>query len=405
MPRVIGALCCALALLCAPADAATDGQLIAIVRTPSGDRLVTFNSDGGGVRTILSGQRLSSPGWSPDGNLIAVVDGQRVLVLELATGAARTVLDEPGAAGPTWAPDGARLALLRGSQAVTMRLDGTAAEPLPIPFSGQLSWLSWSPDGERLAYGTSGMLRTIGLDGAGDRAFATGPDLGEPAWSPDSARIAYRDGARLRIAPAGGDGDPFDLTRTGGDQPDWAPDGRELVYAFAGGVRVSAVDGGATRAVLLPADGQTVLAEPDWQPCVAGVTTSCRSGGAPPPADPASAPPGAVNRLPVPVVAPPPPRAPYLSALSTPRLDGKGRGWLLVRCDADCTVSLRLVVKLHGGRTIDGRPLSRRLRARAVMRLRMRAPERRRLVRAWVRGTVKGEDGRKRSVRIPVTIA
>src|SRR3954454_15559120 len=126
MPRVIGALCCALALLCAPADAATDGQRIAIARTTSGDRLVTFNSDGGGVRTILSGQRLSSPGWSPDGNRIAVVDGQRVLVLELAPAAARAVLDEPGAAGPTWAPDGARLALLRGSQAVTMRLDGTA---------------------------------------------------------------------------------------------------------------------------------------------------------------------------------------------------------------------------------------------------------------------------------------
>src|SRR3954469_19144644 len=142
MSRVIGALCCAFAVLCAPARAATDGQLAAIARTPAGDRLIALNPDGTGVRTLLSGQRLSSPGWSPDGNRIAVVDGQRVLVLELATGAARTVLDEPGAAGPTRAPAGARLALLRGSQAVTMRLDGTAAEPLPIPFSGQLSWLS-----------------------------------------------------------------------------------------------------------------------------------------------------------------------------------------------------------------------------------------------------------------------
>src|SRR4051794_25192669 len=120
MSRVTGALCCAFALLCAPAAAATDGQLVAIARTPAGDRLIAFNPDGGGLRTLLSGQRLSSPGWSPDGNRIAVVDGHRVLVLELATGATRTVLDEQGAAGPTWAPDGARVALLRGPDVLTM---------------------------------------------------------------------------------------------------------------------------------------------------------------------------------------------------------------------------------------------------------------------------------------------
>jgi hypothetical protein len=401
MSRVIGALCCAFALLCAPAAAATDGQLVAIARTPAGDRLIAFNPDGSGLRTILSGQRLSSPGWSPDGNRIALVDGHRVLVLELATGATRTVLDEEGAAGPTWAPDGARLALLRGPDVLTMGIDGGDVRTVPVPFLGQISWLSWSPDGARLAYGTSGMLRTIGLDGADDRPLATATVLGEPAWSPDSTRIAYRDDGRLRVAPAGG-GDPVDLTRSGGVEPDWSPAGREVVYAYGAGVRATAVDGGATRALLVPADAQTMLAEPDWQPCVAGVTISCASS--PPPA-PAPAPGGAGPAVPRPVAVPPPPkRAPYLSAVAQPRLDRRGRGSLRVRCDVDCTVSLRLVVRLQGGGAINGPSLARKLTAPAVMRLRLRAPERRRVRSAWVRGSVTGAGG-KRSVRIPVTLA
>jgi hypothetical protein len=402
MSKVIGALCCAFALVCAPAAAATDGQLLAIVRTSGGDRLITFNPDGGGVRTVLSGQRLSSPGWSPDGNRIAVADGHRVLVLELATGATRTVIDEQGAAAPTWSPDGARLALLRGPDVVTMRLDGSDARPLPIPFSGQISWLSWSPDGARLAYGNSGTLRTIGLDGAGDRPLATATNLGDPAWSPDAARIAYRDDSRLRIAAASGDGAPVDLTRMGGVEPDWSPDGREVVYAYGAGVRTTAVDGGATRAILVPSDGQTLLAEPDWQPCVAGVTLSCSSSAATPPAPSAPAPaaPGPAPRVP-PAVAPPV-RAPYLSAVAPPRRSR--RGWLTVSCDADCSVSLRLVVRLRGDRTITGRSLARALGAGRVMRLQLRAPQPRRLRSAWVRGTVKGKAGPARSVRIPVSI-
>jgi Tol biopolymer transport system component len=401
MSKAIGAFCCAFVLLCAPASAATDGQLLAVVRTSGGDRLITFNPDGSGIRTVLSGQRLSSPGWSPDGNRIVVADGHRVLVLELATGATRTVIDAEGAAAPAWSPDGARLALLRGADPVTMRLDGSDARSLSIPFSGQISWLSWSPDGARVAYGNSGTLRTIALDGSDDRPLATATNLGDPAWSPDSARIAYRDDGRLRIAAASGDGAPVDLTRTGGVEPDWSPDGREVVYAFGAGVRATAVDGGASRGIVVPTDGQTLVAEPDWQPCVPGVTLSCSSSAATPaaPSVPAPGPgPG------VPPAVAPPARAPYLSAVATPRLDRRGRGWLRVRCDADCSVSLRLVVRLRDDGTIVGRSLARTLAAGHVMQLRLRAPDSRRLRSAWVRGTVKGRTGRARSVRIPVNV-
>jgi Tol biopolymer transport system component len=476
MPRVIGALCAAALLLCAPAPAAfaapANGQLVAISRTSGGDRLVTLNPDGSGVRTILSGQRLSSPGWSPDGNRIVVADGHRVLVLDVASGQARTVLDEPGAAGPAWSPDGQRIALLRGSDVITLRVDGSDARVVPVRFFGQISWLSWSPDGTRLAYGTSGTLRTIALDGSGDRGLVTGTVLGEPAWSPDSARIAYRDDGRLRVVPAAG-GEPADLTRSGGVEPDWSPDGREVVYAYGAGLRATTADGGGTRTIYTPADG-SVLAEPDWQPCVAGVTVGCTVAVAAPACpesvsvttmadqpvdlplggctDPSGRPltvaiargpehgtlagarytpaPGfsgqdailyrasngpALSNLARVVVyvlgrtvpaspPPPPPRAPYLSALEAPLLDRRGRGSLRLRCDADCSVRLRLVVRLRSRRRIDGPALERALRAGLVLTLELRGPARRLIRSAWVTGTVIDAAGRRRSFKIPVSI-
>ena len=472
MSRVIGALCGAFVLLCAPARAATDGQLVAIARTPAGDRLITLNPDGTGVRTVLSGQRLASPGWSPDGNRIAVVDGHRVLVLDPISGQTRTVLDEPGAAGPTWAPDGTRLALLRGPDVLTIGIDGSDPRRIRVPFFGQISWLAWSPDGARLAYGTSGMLRTIGIDGDDDQPLVTATELGDPAWSPDGKRIAYRDDGRLRIIPAAG-GDAVDLTRTGGVEPDWSPDGGEVVYAFGAALRATGVDGGVTRSIAVPTDPQAMLAEPDWQPCVAGVTVSCTSP-VPTPAcpdstsvttvagqpvdlplggctDPAGRPlTVTVTRGPehgtlagarytpaggfsgqdsvlyrasaggassnvariaiyvVPRVAPAaqatPARRPYLSAVATPRLDRHGRGRLRARCDLDCTVKLRLTVRLRSRRTIVGPALQRRLAAGVILRLQLRAPQRKLLRSAWIRGTVTGAGGHRRPFRIPVAL-
>jgi hypothetical protein len=117
---------------------------------------------------------------------------------------------------------------------------------------------------------------------------------------------------------------------------------------------------------------------------------------------------GRVTIFVVPRAAPaapaPPARAPFLTALATPRLDRHGRGWLRARCDLACTVKLRLTVRMRSRKTIDGRVLERRLAAGVLLRLRLRAPRRKLLRSAWVRGTVTGADGRRRSFRIPVKI-
>jgi hypothetical protein len=106
----------------------------------------------------------------------------------------------------------------------------------------------------------------------------------------------------------------------------------------------------------------------------------------------------------VPAAQAPPPRAPYLNAVATPRLDKHGHGWLRARCDLDCTAKLRLTVRMRSRKTIVGPVLERHLKAGALLRLRLRAPQRNLLRSAWVRGTVTGADGRRRTFRIPVAV-
>jgi hypothetical protein len=100
----------------------------------------------------------------------------------------------------------------------------------------------------------------------------------------------------------------------------------------------------------------------------------------------------------------PPARAPYLTALAAPRLDRRGRGSLRVRCDADCSVALRLVVRLRSHRRIDGRMLKRSLASGRVLTLQLRGPARRLVRSAWVTGTVADAAGRRRPVKLPVNV-
>jgi hypothetical protein len=393
MSRLVGALFCAALLICAPARAATNGQLAAIARTAAGDRLVTLNADGSGLRTLLSGADLSTPAWSPDGNSIAVVDDDRLLLVDADGGPVRTLFTQPGVAGPTWAPDGQSLAFLDGPDPDVIDADGSDLQTLPLPFFGQLSWLRWSPDGALLAYGTSGMLRTYALAGGDDSPVVTGTMLGAPSWSPDATRVVYRDGGGLRIAPIG-PGDPIDLVRTGGEAPAWSPDGTLIVYVYGADLRVIAPDGSNERTV----SSATMLDQPAWQPCVDGVTVSCASPvpqPAPPPPPPAQSSPGPLK--------PNGPQAPNLDTIGHPRLDVHGRGWLRARCDADCTVSLRLVIRVHGHR-YKGPVLTRTLKQGRELKVRLRGPERNRISRAWISGTVRDKAGHSRPLDIPIRL-
>ncbi len=500
MWRAVGGLACAAALAVpyAPARAASNGMLAAVVRG-AGERVITFNPDGTGVRTVWTpprGDELSEPVWSPNGNRLALVDadadhGARIVVLDVASGQARAVTDHASGQDdqhPGWSPDGARIDFLRspaplldgltGQRAASVSADGTGLTPLAFGSPTPVADADWSPDATSLAYSAGGVLLIVRVDLGATRTLVGAATAGGVAWAPAMDSIAYEDalGGNLKLIPTA-QGDPTDVTAPS-DVPDtdpaWSPDGTQLAFVHDQELRIVAARGGTPRTILRGPDSPTA---PAWQPCLVGVTVACVSVApanlppapscqpssvttqagqpidlpAPPCVDPSGRtltvivvkPPdhgtlsgrrytpasgftgedsllykasngaseSALTRLtlfvvprPVPIASPPPPpprRAPFLSAMAKPRLDRSGRVLLRASCDQDCTLKLRLMVRLRS-RTVRG-PFVTKSGRTFTLHLRLHKPVRS-IKTAWVTGTVRNRTGDTRAVKLPVTL-
>jgi hypothetical protein len=280
MRRVIFAALCAVALTSVPAtaSAATNGQLV----TVGEGALVTLNPDGSGYKHVFdapAGSALSSPVWSPDGNRIAFVLDGRIKALVLASGA---VTDLAAGSDPGWTPTG-DVAFRRGQDLLAVPAGGGAERSLGQLSDTSTAALAWSPDGW-IARTVGTDVRVDALDGLGEDTLVSGTP-GAPEWSPDGYAVAYPDtflGSRgLRFVTL--DGDVTSLTggtaATADDSAAWSPDGSLIAYwrRGAGGVpelNVHEVDTGSGSNRPTPYGNWNGL---DWQPCVAGVTTSCVS--------------------------------------------------------------------------------------------------------------------------------
>jgi hypothetical protein len=128
------------------------------------------------------------------------------------------------------------------------------------PLAPQTTQIAWRPDLSGVTAVVAGLLAVPGAPEA----------LGVPAYAPDGERIAFASGRGVStIAAAGGEAAPVAPAPAG--SPRWAPDGTALAYPAEGALR-TVTPGAAPRTVL--AAGVTAV---DWQPCVAGVTLTCRA--------------------------------------------------------------------------------------------------------------------------------
>lgn len=262
MRRVFRSLACAVGLwaaLCAPALAVpSNGQLAAVVD----GRLMVLNLDGSALRTlgVLEAQ-ITELAWAPDGNRLALVHGGRISVLEFATGRLVGITAGTGDANLGWSADGTRIGFRRGLFRWTAPSTGGTPQQQLLELDPETTQIAWQPD-------LGGVVAVI----AGRLALPGAPlVVGAPAFAPDGSRIAFANAGGLATIPAAG-GESVAVAPAPAESPRWAPDASALVYPAAGELRTVVV-GGRPRTV--PVAGRVTVV--DWQPCVAGVTFTCRS--------------------------------------------------------------------------------------------------------------------------------
>jgi Tol biopolymer transport system component len=183
--------------------------------------------------------------WSPDGSLLAYVllDSQGSYHLNVWSPRTRrshpVARDLPVGSPPQWSPEGDMIAVVDANQDICLYPSAAGVrrclnvQPASQPV--------WSPDGQSIAFlprlHLNGLSRVDLASGLVTPIFTGGQSLNHPRWSPDGTQIAFShvpeaDGIRhIFVVPAaGGEAVPITGGRSAQDQPVWSPDGRWIAY-------------------------------------------------------------------------------------------------------------------------------------------------------------------------------
>ncbi|NTX36877.1 WD40 repeat domain-containing protein [Myxococcus sp. CA033] len=216
--------------------------------------------------TALSWQRTgarlpTSPEWSPDGTLLAAVDGSvsgdgLLRIWDATSGrVTRLMAPVPPARFTTvaWKPGGGAVVAVGMSTGRVSVLDVAAGRMLnqwPVQ-AGSVRTLAWSPDGTRLASATDASKEvhfwnpTTG-ERAGEMLVAV-DKVRRLSWSPDGSRLAMLAGQGggfsrwVEFHVVGTQGPEELLTGVAGFA--WSPDGTRFLVGLQGEVKVYATDG------------------------------------------------------------------------------------------------------------------------------------------------------------------
>src|SRR3954454_676036 len=311
-----------LALLVAPAAAHATwpgGNGMIAVRCAG---ICTMNPDGSGARMLPGGE--GTPSFSPDGNWIVHTRSEPdafpftdLWVMRSDGSDARRLTTEHGYDDePSWPPDATRIVFhstrdLARTSIWSMAADGSDVRPI---VTGDMydSWPTYNRDGSRLlvargvysvpswGFTPSAHILSLAPDGSDPRPLTEpGAGAGRPDVSPDGARVVISSGRNI-VSCSHDSEQLFTFALDGSDQravfspatasseliqPVWSPDGRSILAttppATRGGIFVLTAAGGAPVEITpgLPAGlfGWSQTYQASWQPCIAGVTRSCRS--------------------------------------------------------------------------------------------------------------------------------